>query len=257
MRTTRALLRRLTANFSDGITEAGLGRPDPVLAEAQHARYREALAACGLVLELLPGDPRFPDGVFVEDAAIATARGAIVTRPGAESRRGEVESVRAALAAFLPIVGAIEPPGTLDGGDVCDAGERFLIKISARTNEQGARGLAELLERLGYRPTLLDIRGVPGLLHLKTGLSCVGDRRLIAVEALAGRSELAGFEVVKVAPEEAYGANSIRVNDRILVPSTSPRLVAALQALGEEVLPLDMSEFRKMDGGLSCLSIRW
>lgn len=257
MRATRALVRRLTANYSDGITEAGLGPPDPDLAEAQHAGYRQALADCGLALEVLRGDPRFPDGVFVEDAAIATAHGAIVTRPGASSRRGEVDAVRTALAAWLPIVGEIEPPGTLDGGDVCEAGQRFLIGVTARTNEAGARALAALLKGLGYRTTILDLRRIPSLLHLKTGLSCVGERRLLAIDALAGRSELVGFEIVPVAPEEAYGANAIRAGDRVLIPSSSPRLGAALQELGETVVALDMSEFRKMDGGLSCLSIRW
>ena len=257
MRATRALVRRLTANFADGLTESGLGPPEIARAGRQHEAYCEALAACWLAVSEIASDARFPDGVFVEDAAVVTSKGAILARPWAPGRRGEVASVREALSAAMPLAGEIDSPGTLDGGDVCETGDRFFIGVTARTNPAGAEQMARLLLRLGFQATLVDLRGEPGLLHLKTGLAAIGDGRLVAVGALAERSELDGYEIVRVRPAEAYGANSIRVNDRILVPTTSPGLASALEGLGYEVVTLEMSEFRKMDGGLSCLSLRW
>jgi len=257
VRLTRAVVRRPSPNFAEGLTQAGLGSPTFASAKAQHDRYCEELERCGLRLTRLATDPRHPDATFVEDTAILTGRGAILTRPGAESRRGEVASVREALLDLAPSVGEIDAPGTVDGGDVCDTGDRFLIGISARTNEEGARQLRTILERLGYEAVTVDVRGVPQLLHLKSGLAALDDRRLVAIDALAGRSELRGFDVVRVEAGESYAANCLCVNGRVLVARGSPLLEAALTALRYDVVTLEMSEFRKMDGGLSCLSLRF
>ena len=231
----------------------GTGKPSFALAQAQHARYCEALERCGLTLTRLPADERYPDSTFVEDTAILTARGAIVCRPGAESRRGEVAEIRAALPT---IVGEIEAPGTVDGGDVCDAGNRFLIGLSSRTNEQGARQLATILSELGYESQALDLRDHPQLLHLKSGLAALDDGRLIAVSALGGRPELGRREIIPVGSDEAYAANCICVNGRVLIASGFPHFERSLVELDYDVLTLEMSEFQKMDGGLSCLSLR-
>ena len=146
---TRAFVRPPTPNFADGLTRAGLGTPSYALAVEQHERYCEQLVRCGLELIRLPADPRFPDATFVEDTAILTARGPILCRPGADSRRGEVDAIRAALGQ--PI-GVIEPPGTVDGGDVCDAGDMFYIGLSGRTDAHGAAQLAGILahEAMGH-----------------------------------------------------------------------------------------------------------
>ena len=218
---TRAIVRAPAATFADGLTTSGLGKPSFALAQDQHARYCEALERCGLTLTRLPADERYPDSTFVEDTAILTARGAIVCRPGAESRRGEVAEIRAALPT---IVGEIEAPGTVDGGDVCDAGNRFLIGLSSRTNEQGARQLATILSELGYESQALDLRDHPQLLHLKSGLAALDDGRLIAVSALGGRPELGRREIIPVGSDEAYAANCICVNGRVLIASGFPRL---------------------------------
>jgi dimethylargininase len=256
MRFTRAIVRRPGSNFADGLTAAELGSPSYALAKAQHERYCEELERCGLRLTRLSADTAYPDGTFVEDAAILTGKGAILTRPGAESRRGEVASVREALTELAPVLGEIEAPGTVDGGDVCDAGARFLIGISQRTNEEGARQLSAILERAGYGSVIVDVRGVPELLHLKSGLAAVDDARLVAVSALAGRDELRGFSIVRVEESEAYAANCVAINGRVLLARGNPQLEAALVRLRYEVVTLEMSEFRKMDGGLSCLSLR-
>jgi len=256
VRFTRAVVRRPSPNFASGLTRSELGPPSFALAKAQHDRYCEELSRCDLQLTRLATDPKHPDATFVEDTAIITPRGAIVMRPGAESRRGEVASVQEALIDLAPIVGEIDAPGTVDGGDVCDAGHRFLIGLSERTNEEGARQLGAILERLGYEAVTVDVRGDPTLLHLKSGLGSLDDGRLVAVESIAGKAELSGFEVIRVSAAEAYAANCVCINGRVLIARGFPVLEAALTKLRYEVVTLEMSEFRKMDGGLSCLSLR-
>ena len=256
MRFTRALVRRPSPNFAEGLTRAELGSPNFALAKAQHERYCETLERCGLTLTHLAVDPRHPDATFVEDTAILTERGAILMLPGAASRRGEVESVREALTDLAPVVGEIEGEGSVDGGDVCDAGDRFLIGISERTNEEGARQLGAILRRIGYASDTIDVRGIPELLHLKSGLAALDDGRLVAVDALLGRRELSGFRLVGVGPAETYAANCLWINGRVLLARGFPVLEAALTSLRYDVVTLEMSEFRKMDGGLSCLSLR-
>jgi dimethylargininase len=256
VRLTRALVRKPSPNFADGLTQGDHGVPAYALAKAQHERYCEELERCGLKLQHLSADARYPDGTFVEDTAIVTGKGAVVTRPGALSRRGEVDDVREALPELTTVIGEIEEPGTVDGGDVCQVNDRYLIGISARTDEEGARQLASLLASLGYASTTIDVRGVPQLLHLKSGLGVMDDGRLVAVGSLAGRDELRGYSVVRVDPRETYAANCLSVNGRVLMARGFPLLEAALERLGYQVVTLEMSEFRKMDGGLSCLSLR-
>jgi dimethylargininase len=253
----RALVRPPAANFAEGLTSVDLGRPDHGLALAQHAAYVAALEQCGLEVVRMAEDPRFPDSTFVEDAAILTRGRAILTRPGAPSRAGEVDAIREALAPWYPEPVAIEAPGTLDGGDVCEAGARYLIGISRRTNEEGARQLADHLSTEGFAATRIDIRGIEGILHLKSGVSYLGNQTLAAIGPLANHEALRAFDVLRVEPEEAYAANCVRVNDRVLVAAGFPRFEEALRAAGEAPLPLNVSEFAKMDGGLSCLSLRF
>jgi dimethylargininase len=257
MRFSRAIVRTPCATFADGLTTAGLGKPEIGRALAQHAAYVEALRSCGLEVGVLPADAAYPDSTFVEDTAVLTAEWAIVTRPGAASRAGEVESIREVLSGRFERLGAIEAPGTLDGGDICEAGERFFIGLSGRTNEAGAAQLAAWLDAHGRPSTIVDIRETPGLLHLKSGMSAVDRRTLVVTDSLAHHAAFAGYTLIRTAPEEAYAANCVRVNDRVLVAAGFPKLEAALRDAGLAPLALDMSEFRKMDGGLSCLSLRY
>jgi dimethylargininase len=215
------------------------------------------LIGMGLSLVWLPADPNFPDSTFVEDAAIVTSRGAILTRPGAPSRAGEVTAVGAALGRWFPELDAIVAPGTVDGGDVCEAGPHFFIGVSQRTNEEGADQLAAWLTGRGFGSSVIDIRRLRGMLHLKTGLSWLGGGRLLAARGIAGHKALRGWEVVEVPKREDYAANCIRVNDAVLVAQGFPKTAARLSSLGYDVAEVDMSEYRKMDGGLSCLSVRW
>jgi dimethylargininase len=257
MKITQALLRLPGENFAQGLTQSGEGAPDPALALVQHQHYRAALEAQGVALTVLPADPRHPDGCFVEDTALVTERGAILTRPGAPSRRGEIDAIEAALKPAFPDLLRIDAPGTVDAGDVCEADGHFLIGLSARTNEAGAAQLAGLLGDLGYRSDLIDIRAHPALLHLKSGIAYLGEGRLLAARDLPRHPALAAYERIDVPPAETYAANALRVNDRVLVAAGYPRTRAAIESLGFETVALEMSEFRKLDGGLSCLSLRW
>jgi dimethylargininase len=253
----KAIVRRPDRNFAAGLTTAQLGPPILEKALEQHERYCRALEECGLQVIRLDADDRHPDSTFVEDVAVLTPRCAILTRPGAPSRRGEVAGIREALLGPFGTLRAIEAPGTVDGGDVCQAEDRFFIGVSGRTNEAGAEQLAGLLRGEGFTATLVDIRKTRGILHLKSGLAWLGDHRLALIEALVGRPEFAGHEAVPVAAAEQYAANCVRVNDRVVIAAGYPRFQAALQGLGYRMIALDVSEFRKMDGGLSCLSLRF
>jgi dimethylargininase len=254
---TGAIVRIPGQSYAGGLTTAGEGRPDFHLACAQHARYCQALRDCGLELTVLPADESQPDGTFVEDTAVLARGVAIVTRPGAPSRRGELAAVTAALQPLVPLPARIEAPGTLDGGDVCQADEHFFIGLSARTNEAGAEQLVGLLARHGYGASIVDIRAHRTLLHLKSGLSYLGERRFVTSPGTPRTAAMAGYEFIETAAGESYAANCVRVNDAVLVAEGYPRLAARLDELGYAVRRLEMSEFRKMDGGLSCLSLRY
>jgi dimethylargininase len=254
---THAIVRTPGKNFAQGLTTVDLGVPQYDQVLAQHARYCEALKACGLAITTLGEDLYHPDSTFVEDTAVLTTRGAVLTRPGARSREGEVAAMRPVLRGFFPVTLEMEPPGTVDGGDICEAEDRFFLGLSLRTNEEGARQLAAHLAAMGYSSTVVDVRSMSSILHLKSGVSYIGDNTLVVMEEMAGWDAFAGFELISVAREESYGANCVRVNDQVLVAAGNPRLTAELEARGFPPLVLDMSEFQKMDGGLSCLSLRF
>ena len=254
---TRAIVRIPGSNFDAGLTTAEFGAPLFDLALEQHRCYCNALAECGLALTTLEADLRFPDSTFVEDAAILTPRGAVLARPGAASREGEVEAIRPAVLDFFPSPLTIDAPGTVDGGDICEAEEHFFIGLSHRTNEEGARQLAAHLAGLGYTSSTIDVRPMTSILHLKSGIAYLGDNTLVVMEEMAGNEQFHRFELIRVSADESYAANCVRVNDRVLVAAGFPQLTEELFARGFHPLVLEMSEFQKMDGGLSCLSLRF
>ncbi len=253
----KAIVRPPGPGFETGITSSLLGPPDLAKAQEQHEAYCRALERCGVEVIRLEAQSSFPDSTFVEDVAVLTPRNAILARPGAPSRLGEVAGIRGELARHFTSVRAIEAPGTLDGGDICEAGEVVFIGVSRRTNDEGARQLAEILREEGFNSVPVDIRASQRLLHLKSGIACLDAGVLALVPELAARPEFAGFQVVPVDPAEEYAANCVRVNDRFLLAAGFPRFLAALRERGNETIVLDVSEFRKMDGGLSCLSLRF
>lgn len=251
-----ALVRLPPDTYATGLTQAREGRPDLRLALAQHGSYCQALRDCGVEVTTLPPDTNFPDSCFVEDPAIITPRGAILMRPGAPSRLGEVTSIAAALRHWYADIPRIAAPGTVDGGDVCEADGHYFIGVTSRTSQAGADQLAALLADLGYRASIVDLRANRRLLHLKTGMAYVGDGRIVATADIPQDADLAAYERIPVAEEERYAANCIRIQDRVLIAAGYPKLAEALTDCGYELRCVEMSEFRKMDGGLSCLSLR-
>lgn len=249
---TRAIVRLPAESFSEGLSSAGLGPADFGRMQIQHEAYVGALRAAGLEVQVLEAAPRHPDAHFVEDVAVVMPELAVIARPGAVSRRGEEALMEPVLAARLPLA-RIEAPGTLEGGDVLRVGDRVFVGITARTNRAGAQQLREILSAHGYRCTPIPLDHT---LHLKSDLNLVGDDTLVVTAVLAGHPELAGYRKIVVDPEESYAANLLRVNDRLLMPRGYPRLRDRLCATGVEVVELDVSEARKMDGGLTCLSLR-
>jgi N-dimethylarginine dimethylaminohydrolase len=176
---TRAIVRPPADTFANGLTSSNLGPPDVKKAREQHRSYRQALERAGLRVTELEESRSFPDATFVEDVAVLTGSAAMLTRPGAQSRRGEVDLIRNALTRCNFSLAEITAPGTLDGGDVCDADGHFLIGLSARTNEEGAEQLARWLSVNGRTSTIVDARGIDALLHFKSGFAYVGDGKMV------------------------------------------------------------------------------
>jgi dimethylargininase len=253
----RAIVRIPGSNFADGLTTADLGVPhfDEVL--NQHAHYCDALRECSLDLTILEPDLRFPDSTFVEDTAILTPEAAIFCRPGAVSRGGEVAAIRPVIEQFHNSIFGIEAPGTVDGGDICQAGNHFFVGLSQRTNQEGMCQLAVHLNALGYTTSTIDIRAMKSILHLKSGISHIGDNTLVVMDEMAANPQFRRFDQIRVSAEESYAANCVRVNGRVLVAAGFPHLTEDLAARGFSPFLLNMSEFQKLDGGLSCLSLRF
>lgn len=252
-----AIVRKPGPNFFQGLTT--IKGPAPVYEKAleQHQAYCETLERCGLDLVWLSPDLAYPDSTFVEDTAVLTRNFAVLTRPGADSRTGEIDGMREPLTRFFHEIHEIREPGTVDGGDVCQADRHFFIGISHRTNQEGARQLAHLLAERGYSSSLIDIREINGVLHLKSEMAWLGEGQLVLSQALAGFADFREYELILVTREESCAANCLRLNEYLVIAAGFPLLAAALTRRGQKVVPLEISEFRKMDGGLSCLSLRF
>ena len=251
---SQAIVRTPGRSMVSGLTQADLGQPDYELAIAQHRDYVAALAACGLKVLVLDADEGYPDSTFIEDAAVVTPHCAIITRPAAPSRRGETIAVHQLLSSLYPRIETITAPGTLDGGDVMHIGSHFFIGLSGRTNPEGARQFIAILQAYGLTGTTVPVRE---FLHLKTGVTCIAEGTLLATGECVERPEFSGFTALAVSPEDAGAANCLRINDRILMPAHFPAVRKILADRGEEVIEVDISEFAKLDGGLTCLSLRF
>ena len=252
---TRALMRRPAANFADGETSsAHLGRPDYERALRQFEDYAKALRGCGLTVTIAPADERFPDGHFVEDPFVIFRDMAFLCPSGAPSRREEGESLKPCLR-HLRIV---EPPpaARLDGGDVLFCADRVLVGLSRRSNRAGFEALREALQSL--EPDIrVDPVSFSGVLHLKSGLTELRPGVLFRNPALRSDYDLAWADVIDLPPAEAHAADVMPVNDRLFIAAGCPQAFHSATTYCKRVIPLDLSEFVKMDGGLTCLSLRY
>ena len=254
---THVIVRRPCRALTEGIT-SGLypGKPDYELALRQHDAYIAALSQCGVDVTVLPADEAYPDSCFVEDPAILTRACAIITNPGAPSRKGETASILEAVKQFFPDdkIEFIRDPGTLEGGDVMMVGDHFFVGRSARTNEEGIRQLTAILAKYGMTCSEVPLTEV---LHLKTGVNYLENGNMLVSGEFVDKPDFAAYHRVQIPEDEAYAANCIWVNDTVIVPEGYPAVLAAVQGLGYRTLTVNTSEYRKIDGGLSCLSLRF
>ena len=248
-----AIVRKPGNSLVYGISTIDLGDPDVELALKQHANYVDVLQTCGVDVTVLEADEDFPDSTFVEDAAILLPDCAIITRPGALSRRGEIESMEKTLSRFYSKIERIEAPGTIEGGDVLNVGNHFYIGLSERTNAEGAAQLIEILKRHGCTGSQVEVEG---FLHLKTAVAYLENNIMLVRESLMDLPEFQTYQRMLVDDEEGYAANCVWVNGTVLVPTGFPKTRQMILDAGFDVLEVNVSEFRKLDGGLSCLSLR-
>ncbi|MFO0762498.1 MAG: hypothetical protein U0359_39025 [Byssovorax sp.] len=250
---TRAIVRAPGPDAALGLTTAELGPLDLDALRRQHAAYVGALAELGLAITALDPLPGHPDAYFVEDTALVFPELAIVTRPGAPERRGETASIAPALAPFRALH-HLEAPALLDGGDVLLVDRTVFIGLGARTNAEAAGAVRAILAPFGYAVVTIP---VPEGLHLKSSVTWAGGRTLVLTEALASRPELASYDRLVVPAEESYAANVLWINGTVLAPRGFPRTAALLAGAGIAVRLLDQREARKMDGALTCMSLRF
>lgn len=251
---SHAIARRPAENFARGLTTTAGSEPaDYGLMLEQHAAYLEALSAAGLEVIVLDPQPDYPDAHFVEDTAVVTPDVAVITNPGAEARRGEEESIIPVLTEFRRIE-RIQAPGTVDGGDVLQVGHHFFIGRSERTNQQGAEQLGRILQHYGNTWTTI---AVGTGLHLKSSINYVGQNTLLVTPEFSAKEQLEGYDQIVLDNAEAYAANTLLVNEHLLIPAGYPAARRRLETLGLNIIELEVSEVRKMDGGLTCMSLRF
>ena len=249
-----AIVRTPSKSMVNGLSSAGLGLPNYELAITQHKNYIKALQKCGLEVLVLEADEKYPDSTFVEDVALLSKECAIITNPGADSRKGETENMREVLKKFYTNIEEIKTPGNVEAGDIMMVGAHFYIGLSDRTNNNGAKQTIKILEKYGMTGSTISLEKV---LHLKTGLAYLEHNNLVACGEFLKKKDLQSFNIIKIEETDAYSANCIWVNDIVLIPKGFPKTKETISQVGYEIIEVDVSEFQKIDGGLSCLSLRF
>jgi dimethylargininase len=249
----KAITRKPCHNFIKGLTTSNFGKPDYFLMLKQHNAYVETLQSLGLdVINLEPLND-YPDAHFIEDTAVIVPEVGVITQPGATSRRGEEITIEKELAKYKKIE-KIKLPGTLDGGDVLVVDKKVFIGISARTNSEGANQLVSILDKFGYSSEMIAVsKG----LHLKSDVNFIGNNTILITKKYNNITAFKNYIKIVVEKDEAYAANSLFINNKLIIPKGFPKTKTNLCAAGFDLVELEMSESQKMDGGLTCLSLRF
>ena len=255
---TKAITRKPCKALIDGITTAqfGEGTPDYENAVKQHDKYVATLRELGLEVCELEADERFPDSCFVEDPAVVMEHCAIITNPATDSRNGEKFEIIDAIKKYYADsqIFHIEAPGTMEGGDVLRVGNHFYVGLSDRTNEEGAKQFNDIVTKFGYTSSTVPV--TEGL-HLKDFVIYLENNNMLVSGEFVDKPDFARYNRIEIPEEEAYAANCIWVNGTVIVPMGFPAVEAAVRNAGYPVILVDTSEYRKLDGGLSCLSLRF
>ncbi len=253
MKFKTAVVRIPGEDFGGGETTSQLGPPDYNLILSQHREYVNTLKQSGLDVVVLDPLPGYPDAYFVEDTAVIFPEMGVITNPGAISRKGEEDGIELIMMRFRDTE-RIKPPGTLDGGDIIHADKHFFVGLSGRTNREGADQLISILDRFGYTAETVEVGDG---LHLKSGANYLGDGRMLVTSDFKDTPGFSDYEKILVPDGEEYAANSLVINGTILMPAGFPKTSDLLSGIGMPVITLDVSEVRKMDGGLTCMSLRF
>ena len=252
---TRAVTRLPARSIVDGLRAQDIGDPDHEQMLRDHAHYVETLRAAGAEVIELDAIEQFPDSVFVEDVALCLPEAAIMMRPGAASRAGEVAQMAPILRDLYEQVVTIDGPGFIEGGDILTTAREILVGRSERTDSAGIAELGTIVARWGYR--LREVLTPPDVLHFKTDCSLLDADTILATPRLDASGCFADYRVIHTADGEEAAANSIRYNDRVLMPAGFPGTLQRLLEAGYQVCEINNSECAKLDGGMSCLSLRF
>jgi dimethylargininase len=240
--------------ITNGITSSNLGKPDYSLALEEHTKYIETLEQLGLKVRILPGNDLFPDSTFIEDVALCTPLCAIIASPGAASRRDEITGMREVLTEYYRNIEEINLPATFEAGDVMMVGSHFYIGISQRTNSEGADQLINILKKFELTGSKVPLKK---MLHLKSGASYLENNNMLVCGEFIEAKEFERYNRIIIDEAESYAANSLWINGKVLVPDGFPKTKRKIEKAGYDTIVLNVSEFRKIDGGLSCLSLRF
>jgi dimethylargininase len=254
-RFTHAITRTPPASAVDGLRAEDVGNPDVALMMAHHDAYGHALRKAGLEVRVVDALEDFPDSLFVEDTALCLQEGAIVLRPGAPTRFGESQAITPHLEEVYTEVRTLEGPGFIEGGDILTTDSEILVGKSERTDSLGIEELRRSVADWGY--TVREVMTPPGVLHFKSDCSLLDGSTILSTPRLSRSGCFEGYTVIDVAEGEEPAANSIRVNDVVFMPRGFPLTAERVREAGFVVIELDNSECQKIDGGLSCLSLRF
>ncbi|MCY4589430.1 MAG: arginine deiminase family protein [Alphaproteobacteria bacterium] len=252
---THAIARRPATTVVAGLRAADTGVPDHCSFKQHHADYVDALRSTGAVVEVLPPLEAFPDSVFVEDTALCLPEGAVVMRPGAPSRLGEAQAIAPHLTKHYEDIRSIEAPGFIEGGDILVTEREILVGRSARTSRDGIDALRSIVDAWGY--TVREVSTPRGVLHFKTDCAILDEETILATPRLSASGCFKGYRIIHTAEGEDASANIVRFNDLVLVPDGFPKTAEHLVSRGYNLRPVRNTEAAKLDGGMSCLSLRF
>ena len=252
-RFSAAITRPPAHSAVHGLRAEDRGEVDMELMVEQHSEYQQALRQAGAIITELPALPEYPDAQFVEDTALCLPNLAVMMRPGAETRRGEVAPMREVLSPIFENIADITD-GSIEAGDILTTPTEVLVGLSARTNQTGADQLRQLLNSHGYAMRILKTPS--DVLHFKTDCSLIADQCILSTQRLASNGCFEGYQTLLVPTGEEAAANTIRYNDNIIMPAGFPKTETMLRAKGFTVICVANSECAKIDGGMSCLSLR-